>query len=129
MAACGQQDKLELITSVADFFRRTGIVADYRELEWLGFKLDNYIGIFSKKYLPQLLEFCEANPEYHIVTSTEPGRLVNAYIPGKKTYNLAKGDPSSNLVHNRFLDPRRPLIDEDLTCKALTMINESKGGW
>ena len=126
MKACAFTDKLEVMTSSAAFHRRTGLIGDYREIEWLGFELSNYVGIFMEEDLPELLEFCEANPEYHIVTCTDPGRNVNRYIPGKKIYHLADGDKNPNLVLNWLLDEKRPLIDEDLRREVLAMLSEGK---
>ena len=44
MKACAFTDKLEIMTSSAAFYQRVGIIGDYRETEWLGFELDNYLG-------------------------------------------------------------------------------------
>ena len=58
------------------------------ELEWLGFYLNKVGGLFDDPPRAQLETFCEENPEYHIMTTTAPGLLVNQYVPAKD--NLIK---------------------------------------
>ena len=126
MGASARKDKLDIMVSTPAFYDRTGIVSDYQEIEWLGFELDNLVGIFSQEDLPELLIFCKENPAYHIITCTAPGRLVNKYLPGHKCYRLASGDRNPNLVLNWCLDPMRPLIHEKLICEALTVLDDFK---
>jgi len=92
MSAKGHGNRIEMIVDIVEFYDRVGIVGSYKELAWLGFELDNFGGIFRSKDHPQLLRFCEENPEYHVVTCTEPGRFVNHYVPNQRLYKLAKGD-------------------------------------
>ena len=126
MGASAREDKLEIMVSTPAFYQRTGIVYDYQEIEWLGFALDNFVGIFTVKELPSLLKFCEENSEYHVVTCTDPGRHINRYVPDHKTYRLANGDKNPNLVLNWLLDPMRPLVHEDFVREALAALDDVK---
>ena len=126
MSASAQQDKLEIMVSTPAFYDRTGIIVDYQEIEWLGFNLDNFVGMFGQEDLAALLKFCEENPEYHIVSNTELGRSINKYVPDRKIYQLANGDKNPNLVLNWSLDPMRPLIHEDILREAFAVLNDVK---
>jgi len=123
MGASGYGDRIELIVDISEFYRRVGLVAYYLELEWLGLVPNFCSGFFWGEDLPQLQQFCRGNPQYHIVSTTSPGRLVNKYVPGAKIYYLADGDRNPNLVLNPLVSPKRALVDEEVVCSALAIIN------
>ena len=128
MSASGYEDRVELTVDIHRFFARVGIVFDYRELAWLGFELGTDLSLFRLQHLPQLLAFCLANPDYHVVSSTAPGRLVNKYVPDCRSYRLAKGDKNPNLVLDPLVNPERALVDEEVICSALAMLNNPDTG-
>ena len=58
MGATSKKDKMTLIVDTNEFYDRVGLVWNYYELEWLGFKPFDYSGNFDLDDLPQLEEFC-----------------------------------------------------------------------
>ena len=125
MSASGYEDRVELMVDINKYFRRVGMICDFRELAWLGFDMGIYLSIFSQHLVPQLLTFCRENPEYHVVTSISAGRWVNKYVPDCRCYKLAKGDKNPNLVLNPLVSPERALVDEEVICSAITMLNNT----
>ena len=105
----------------------TGKLFYYKELEWLGFYLDNVNGRFGQNQVDLLLDFCEKNPEYHIMTQTHPGRYVNRYIPGNDSYFLANGDKNPTLMLNPFIRENADLFAEDMLNTALAVIADING--
>ena len=115
----------EVTDDVQVFFRRTGMLYWYAELEWLGFNLNNVFGLFDNSHRGQLEKFCEENPEYHIMTTTAPGLLVNQYVPAKDNlYHLARGDRNPNLVLDDLLHKNAELFLEEGMAKALAMVSD-----
>ena len=128
MAASGYGDRVELIVDINEFWNRVGIIGDYYELQWLGFNLEPFPSVFRPEHIPEMLTFCRENPEYHVVTSITPGRLLNKYVPGRKVYKLAKGDQNPNLLLNPLVNPLRALVDEEVICAALAILGDVKAG-
>ena len=126
MGATSKQDKMTLIVDGDEFYNRVGLVWDYYELEWLGFKPFDYNGNFDSDDLPQLLEFCQLNPEYHIVSGFRGGRKINKLVPDARCYWLANGDKDPTLIHNFLLDPKVPLIVEDAITAAAAVLRDIK---
>ena len=127
MGATAKKDHIEMLVSIDDFTARVGLINSYIELEWLGFKLNNYCASFKPANLSALLEFCRINSEYHVVTYVSPGRYVNKYVSGARTYCLANGDKNPALVLNHLIDPQRHLKEEDVISSALAMLRDIKG--
>ena len=128
MSATAREDHIELIVDISDFIRRVGFVNSYLELEWLGFKTESYGGSFRARRLPELVAFCAENPEYHIITYTDLGRIANKYVPDKDLYMLANGDKNPSLVLNHLIDPARTLVAEETVCSALAVLNNVNTG-
>lgn len=128
MSATGREDHIELIVDISEFIRRVGFVNSYLELEWLGFKIESYGGSFRARRLPELFAFCAENPEYHIMTYTDLGRIANKYVPDKDLYMLANGDKNPSLVLNHLIDPARALVAEETVCSALAVLNNVNTG-
>ena len=124
MSATGREDHIELIVDMDDFCRRVGLVSSYRELEWLGFEMEGFGGTFRARRLPELFAFCADNPDYHIMTYTDQGRVANKYVPDKNIYFLAKGDKNPCLVLNHLIDPARALVTEKMICSALAVVDD-----
>jgi len=128
MGATGREDHTELIVDMDEFNRRVGFVSSYLELEWLGFKTESYGGSFRARRLPELFAFCAANPDYHIMTYTDLGRVANKCVPDKDLYFLAKGDKNPCLVLNHLIDPARALVAEETIGSALAVLNDVNTG-
>ena len=128
MGATGREDHIELIVDMDEFCRRVGFVSSHLELEWLGFQTESYGGSFRARRLPELFACCAENPEYHIMTYTDLGRIANTYVPDRDLYLLARGDKNPNLVLNHLIDPARALVAEETICSALAVLNDVNTG-
>jgi hypothetical protein len=128
MGASGYEDRVELMLDITEFYDRVGIIADDRELAWLGFNLDIFLLGFRPVHLPKLLDFCREHPEYHVASFVGPERLANKYVPGRNLYLLANGDRNPNLVLDTAANPNRALVNEEMICSALTMFSNTKTG-
>ena len=128
MGATYQEYKIELIDNIHVFFRRTGKLSYYKELEWLGFQLESITGGFRQTQVVMLLDFCKNNPEYHIITQTHPGRYINCFIPGKRSYFLGNGEKNANLVLNPFIRSNADLFAENMLDTTLAMFADINRG-
>ena len=126
MGARANENKMTLLVDIDEFYDRVGLVWDYYELEWLGFKPFDYIGNFDSEELPQLLEFCRLNPEYHIVSGFKGGRMINKLVPEARGYWLANGDGDPSLILNFLLDPNLSLVTEDVITAAAAVFRDIK---
>jgi hypothetical protein len=79
------------------FSKRVGRVMHYFVAEFLGLEPDSVDGSFSPKRISSLIEFCESNPEYHIISS-QGFVLYNKYIPDSNFYFIGDGDSDHNLT-------------------------------
>ena len=115
----------EVTDDLHSFYKRTGIIRYHVELEWLGLTTYSFSGIFDESHRTQLEEFCKANPEYHLITSTAPGLLVNQYIPARDNiYFLARGDKNPNLALDALLHKSAELFMEEGFAEAFAMISD-----
>ena len=128
MSASARENRIELIVDINIFYKRVGMVDNYYELEWLGFKTHYFSGSFEAESVPELLKFCQENLDYHIVSYTDHGRYENKYVPGHVLYRLANGDRDPTLVLNHLVDPNRVLIAEEVVCAALAVLHDVKTG-
>ena len=128
MKATSQACKIELIDDFDVFYERTGLLYCYKDLESLGFKMFSFAGHFMATSAPALLDFCEKNPCYHIITVTGTGYYENRYIPGKHLYYLGDGDKNPRVVLNHFLNKNLELFAEERFAEALTMLDDVDRG-
>ena len=98
MGARAKENHVELIVNYDEFYRRVGLVTNYYDLEWLGFSGHDFAGSFNSCHLPQLLTFCDQNPDHHIVSVVAPGRYVNKFVKGSRSYKLADKDKDPSIV-------------------------------
>ena len=127
VGARARENHVELIVNYDEFYSRVGLVTNYYDLEWLGFVGHDFAGSFDPCHLPQLLTFCEQNPDHHVVSIVAPGRYVNKLVPGEdNTYLLANNDKDPCIVLNHLLDPEWLLIVEDGISAALAEIHDIK---
>ena len=119
----------EVTDDLNGFYQKTGIIRFYTELEWLGLCSNNITGIFDNSNREQLETFCRENPEYHIMTSTAPGLVVNQYIPARDNiYFLAHGEKNPNLALDNLLHKSVELFMEEGFAEMLAMISDINGG-
>ena len=126
MVARAKENKIELLVRYQDFNRRVGLVNNYCELEFLGLTGQDFSGAFRGRYLPQLVQFCKDNPDYHILSGDGPGRLVNRLILERNYYMIGDGDQDPALVLNYLLDPQWPVLAEDGISAALAELEHIK---
>jgi hypothetical protein len=117
MAAVGNENHAELMLDAVEFGKLVRIIVDNDELTWLGLEPFGLIGSFRAKDAAKLLEFCDLNQDHHIVTYTSDHRAMNRYVANQRVYMLAMGDKNPYLVLNPWINPMRPLIEEDLFSK------------
>ena len=128
MGASSKQYVKEVTDDYEVFYKRTGLIYDYQKLELLGFKMFSFAGHFQLSSVPSLMEFCKINPKYHIITTTNPGRYENRYVPDKRSYYLGDGDKNKNLVLNLCLHKSPDLFAEEGLAQALAMFPDIDGG-
>ena len=126
MGARARENKIELIVQSRDFNRRVGLIKNYYDLEWLGLSGHDFCRAFRRCFLPQLIQFCKENPEYHIVTSDGPGRLINRLVEEKSFYLIGVGEKDPALVLNYLFDPHWPVSYEDGVSAALAELDNLK---
>ena len=128
MTVTQPQCQMELTSNVHEFYERTGLLWYYKDLESLGFRMFSVSGVFMASSVPALLDFCDRNPCYHVVTIVGPGRYENRYVAGKRLYYLGEGDKNHNLVLDLYSHKNPELFAEELFAKALSMSDDIDGG-
>ncbi|MBM4254011.1 MAG: hypothetical protein FJ146_18750 [Deltaproteobacteria bacterium] len=126
MVARFQVDRTLLLVNHDDFRQRVGLIENYYELSKLGFPLNNLSGIFRPADLSELVEFCQSNARYHIVSYLGEGHYKNKLVPHAKSFALANGDNDPSIALNDLLDPELPVIDEDTISEALAVLDYIK---
>ena len=79
------------------FFKRVGKIWIYEELKFLELEPQMMTGEFWSGSVQLLIDFCDSNPGYHIITSTD-GKVFNKFIAKAHFYYLADGDTDPDLV-------------------------------
>ncbi len=61
---------------------------------------DTQLGFFRRERYQELLEYCEANPDFHIISTLRDSLVrVNAPLEFAGFYMLGQGDKNPKLVH------------------------------
>ena len=79
------------------FFKRVGKVWIYDELKFLDLEPEMLTGEFGSDRVQSLIDFCESNTEYHIISSVD-GKVYNKFIPKARVYYLADRDTDPDLL-------------------------------
>ena len=67
-----------------------------------GLEACNELGTFSPRRLPELIEFCKKNPDFHIVTYISTAEIVNYVAPDNASkYALARGERDPEITFIR----------------------------
>jgi hypothetical protein len=127
MGASAKTNQIEITDDYQYFKSRVGLVDFYQDLEFLGFEMFGYSGVFFPDQVPELTDFIAQNSEYHIVTITASGRYENRFVPGKRLYLLASGDKNPNLVMYEFLRKSPALFVEEGFAQALAILAQVDG--
>ena len=112
----------EIISDPWEFNRRVGVINFAPKLRPLGFKTFSITGSFYESDIPELQEFCEQRPAYHIVSMTSSHWYINRYVPGSRIYRLANGDSNPQLRSHLYLHKGLKLFLEDGSQAALAVI-------
>ena len=115
------EHRLEITNDSSSFYRKIGLLKTYRQLKPLGLAINEIIAMFDESQTGMLQDFCEENPDCHIVTFTQPGRLENRFVPNNNLYMLADGDQNPDLVLDIFWKKDRHLLLEEGLDQALAM--------
>ena len=91
------------IPTTREFEKTTGTIEAIEALKALGLTPCCVMGSFCRDHCDQLFEFCEKNPDFHLVSCTSNG-LFNKFLPRAHSIYLAEGDPNPNLIHLFSLD-------------------------
>ena len=85
---------------VLDLFEFSRRVAKLADLDFCGLDIKpcHPLGRFLPNRLEELVEYCRANPQYHIVSYLGDFLYVNRYIDNAHFYFLAEGDDDRHLV-------------------------------
>lgn len=72
----------------------------FEEFDDLEIKPHRRMGIFHPTQFSELIEFCKANTEYHVMSGFYKRNqlLINAPVPGATQYYLCSGDANPELV-------------------------------
>jgi hypothetical protein len=119
---------VESTDDIAMFYGRTGIICNNEQLEWLDLHPHESFGLFDESQAAVLLDFCANNPQYHIISGTQPGRMENRFVPGQRIYYLADGDDYPHLVLNIFLKKNVFSLAEEMFDAALAIIPDVDRG-
>ena len=109
----------EITDDIHIFFHRTGIIFLADNIKQLGLDSADFRGHFDANGIEELNIFCAINPQYHIITMTQPGIMKNRYLDGNRFYFLADGDKNPNLALDPFLHKSAALFEEEMLDKAL----------
>lgn len=61
-------------------------------------------GLFTWNRYHELVEFCQKNPSYHIISEVGPGVDINKPLEGMCSYRLGKGDKDPELAYVKKID-------------------------
>ncbi|MCX6107964.1 MAG: hypothetical protein NTY08_19210 [Proteobacteria bacterium] len=117
----------DTISDIQSFFKNTGQIGRYEDLISLGLQPDMISGDFWLEKVNSLIEFCSANPEYHII-SWKDRQIFNQFQPNARRYFLANGHADPNLM----LDFQSRLSVEQILqvgqAKLASVFRHRKGG-
>ncbi len=108
---------MKLFDDHMEFARAVKQISDYVRLCEMGFTTHSLTGSFFHADVPELLEFCRENPEFHITSMVDDGIIVNRYDPNGGVFKLAEGEkdpdyafdvtPITQMVLSAFFKNRR----------------------
>ncbi|MBM4252921.1 MAG: hypothetical protein FJ146_13195 [Deltaproteobacteria bacterium] len=98
------------------FFKQVGKVWIYEELKFLDLEPDMMTGEFWGDKVQSLIDFCEENPKYHVI-SCSGRKIYNKYVPDAFSYHLADGNSDPGL----FFDFESRLSIQELLQIGYTM--------
>ena len=89
---------MKVLHNHSEFKNRTAPLADL-DFALLDIVPDSCTGIFYPRRLPELILFCQNNPEYHIMSFLGDTFIdVNAMVEKASFYLLGRGDKDPDLM-------------------------------
>ena len=87
------------------FIQQTGLITSEKKLKKLNLIPDGALGSFDRKKATLLIDFCERNPDYHIITQIKTPEESNDLIYHNKMtienslcFFLGKGDKKETML-------------------------------
>ncbi|MCX6105964.1 MAG: hypothetical protein NTY08_09055 [Proteobacteria bacterium] len=114
MAGVANPNHIELIVRTEVFHRLVQPVYDNDELGWYGLEPRGLLGDLGPSQLATLIQVCEQQLEFHIVSCCKNLRTINRLVTDAAIFYLARGDKNPYLVFNPWVDPMASLLDEDV---------------
>lgn len=108
---------MRIVTSYDEFADEVEVIWDREQLLNMGLICStSLVGIFVPSEMDDVIEFCEMNPQFHIVSVCLSGFIWNRFHPDGNAYHLAEGNPDSDLVLD-FRIEREESLDELFSSK------------
>jgi hypothetical protein len=82
------------------FVERVGMITTDSRLQELGIHPCAPLAIFRRERLGELQQFCQQNPEYHIVSQLNANVLINRPAPAARLFFLAYGDQDKKVFYS-----------------------------
>lgn len=90
---------MKIINDYKEFCLKVDILR-FDDFDQLGIDPTSRLGLFTKKRLPELKEFCSHNPSYHIISMVEGSFFfINRAINNCKFYFLGAGNNDPDLAY------------------------------
>ncbi len=86
-----------IVPKLLEFRQRTAVLVDY-EFEDVSIEPDSMIGTFETSRLEELKQFCQENPNYHIISELNFCLYFNKVLPNAQQFYLGQGDENPDLV-------------------------------
>ena len=120
-----KENSLLITDNLNEFYAITGLIYNFMDLIRLGFSRDHtFSGLFIAADVPMLLDYCERNPTFHLITVTGSGRYENRYIAGERFYYLANADKDPCLVLDLLLYKSEDEFMREGFARALAIVDE-----
>ena len=88
---------MKVIPTFKEFVRRTTFLFDY-EFEDVSIEPDSVMGAFHNHRHDELIKFCKANPEHHVISVVKGCLWFNKPMKDATSFYLGIGDAEPSLV-------------------------------
>lgn len=97
---------MKILSDIEEFNRRTRPLMDV-DFALIDIVPTTRLGFFSKGRLPELILFCQNNPEYHIMSTLKNTLIkVNTVIDMAAFYMLGQGERDPELMFLLYMDEK-----------------------
>lgn len=91
---------MPLIHNYHDFIAQSGMLTSDVPFQAIAIVPCNHFGVFWPSRAPELLAFCRANSDYHIMSQLGPAVTLNRFTAGATMYFLAAGDANPHIIYD-----------------------------